>query len=106
MRPMAARLAGNVLAGRTSRKFAGRAVPEDFVSLCFAGDIGLTDGERRARAGGHAPIRPDGRLDRAKRPLVPQMQAENGKQRQSTYIATRPASMPQHTVRKAGQRRM
>ena len=44
---------------RTPGQDAFRA-PEDFVSLCFAEDIGLTDGERQA---------------------IPQMQAENRMQR-------------------------
>lgn len=62
---------------------ASFGVPEDFVSLCFTGEIGLADGERRRWPRANPP----GRQARPRQTaMLSQMQAENGKQRQSAYI--------------------
>jgi hypothetical protein len=76
-------------------------MPKDLISLCFFGKIELTDGKRRVRARSRAPARSRGGGNgSAWRQFVPQMDADDGKQGQSTYMEN---EMRQHAAAFVGQ---
>jgi len=86
---------------------AAFGMPEDLVSLCFAGQIELADGKRRVGARRRRPARLGGRLQHhGIRQLVPQMDAGDGKQGQSPHIGYQARQRAAAFIEEAAKRRM